>query len=222
MKSIFITSSGTDIGKTFVATLLIRQLRARGIGARGVKPLISGMTDATVQDSDSALLLGAMGLPVNEASIAAVSPWRFRAPLAPSMAARLEGCVIDLREVTAFCNAAMNGPEAFLLIEGVGGVMVPLNDTQTVCDWIKALEIPVLLITGSYLGSISHTLTALEVLRHAGATVAGIVVSESRDSGAPLADTAAEIASFSGGVRVQALPRQASNECAPDLTYLLT
>jgi dethiobiotin synthetase len=221
MKCFFITASGTETGKTFVTTLLIRQLRAMGKSVRALKPLISGITDANVQDSDSALLLNAMGMPVNETNLAAVSPWRFKAPLAPSMAARLEGRGIDLRDVTAVCNTAMNGPEEFLLIEGVGGVMVPLNETCTVLDWIKALEIPVLLITGSYLGSISHALTALEVLRHADVTAAGIVVSESIDGGAPLADTVAEIAHFSGGVRVLALPRQSGRERAPDLTHLV-
>lgn len=221
MKSIFITSSGTETGKTFVTTLLLRQLRARGIAVRAIKPVISGYSDNGAGASDTGLLLASMGLSVNRENIASVSPWRFAAPLAPSMAARAEGARIELREVVEFCRNARHGQEQFLLIEGVGGVMVPLNDTDTVCDWIRALEIPALLVGGSYLGSISHTLSALKVLQGSFIPVAAIVVSESMASTVPLNDTVAEIACFCGGIRVLALPRLADPEGAPDLTCLL-
>lgn len=221
MKRYFITASGTEIGKTFVTSLLIRQLRAKGKSIAVLKPLITGYTDETAPESDARHLLDALGLPMNAQNIAAISPWRFEAPLSPNMAASREARQIDLKEVVNFCNAARNGGEDYLLIEGVGGVMVPLDDIYTVRDWIMILQMPALLVTGSYLGSISHTLTALEALQARGIKVAGIVVSESAHSGVPLAETLETLTYFSNGVRIQGLLRGVANENTPDLTYLL-
>lgn len=221
MKRFFITASGTETGKTFVTSLLIRQLRAKAKSVRALKPLITGYTDEAAPQSDTRHLLDALGLPMNAQNIAAISPWRFEAPLSPNMAAQREARQIDLKEVVNFCNAARNGGEDYLLIEGVGGVMVPLDDIYTVRDWIMILQMPALLVTGSYLGSISHTLTALEALQARGIKVAGIVVSESAHSGVPLAETLETLTYFSNGVRIQGLLRGVANENTPDLTYLL-
>lgn len=221
MKRFFITASGTEIGKTFVTSLLIRQLRAKGKAVRALKPLITGYTDETAAESDTRILLDALGLPANAATIAAVSPWRFEAPLSPNMAARRENRPIDLKEVIGFCAAARTGTEDYLLIEGVGGVLVPLNDQYTVRDWIMILQMPALLVTGSYLGSISHTLSALEALQSKGIPVASIVVSESPASPVALDETLETLARFSGGVRLHGLPRLDGTGHADDLTYLL-
>ncbi|MFP5469510.1 MAG: dethiobiotin synthase [Alphaproteobacteria bacterium] len=221
MKRYFITASGTEIGKTFVTSLLIRQLRAKEKSAAALKPLITGYTDETAPESDTRHLLDALGLPMNAQNIAAISPWRFEAPLAPNMAAQREGRQIDLKEVVNFCNAARNGGEDYLLIEGVGGVMVPLDDIYTVRDWIMILQMPALLVTGSYLGSISHTLTALEALQSRGIKVAGIVVSESPASPVPLDETLETLSRFSGGVRLHGVQRLDNPGNAADLTYLL-
>lgn len=221
MKRFFITASGTGIGKTFVTSLLIRQLRLSGKTVRALKPLITGYTDKTASESDTHHLLDALGLPMNAENISSVSPWRFEAPLAPNMAAQREGRQIDLKEVIAFCNAARSGAQDYLLIEGVGGVMVPLNDHYTVREWIMILQMPALLVTGSYLGSISHTLTALEALQSKGIKVAGIVVSESVHPTVPLDETVAAIERFAGGLCIKALPRETSLGMGPDLTYLL-
>jgi dethiobiotin synthetase len=221
MKRYFITASGTEIGKTFVTSLLIRQLRAKGKSAAALKPLITGYTDETAPESDTRHLLDALGLPMNAQNIAAISPWRFEAPLSPNMAAQREARQIDLKEVVNFCNAARNGGEDYLLIEGVGGVMVPLDDIYTVRDWIMILQMPALLVTGSYLGSISHTLTALEALQSRGIKVAGIVVSESPASPVPLDETLETLSRFSGGVRLHGVQRLDNPGNAADLTYLL-
>ena len=221
MKRYFITASGTEIGKTFVTSLFIRQLRAKGKSAAALKPLITGYTDETAPESDTRHLLDALGLPMNAQNIAAISPWRFEAPLSPNMAAQREGRQIDLKEVVNFCNAARNGGEDYLLIEGVGGVLVPLDDQYTVREWIMILQMPALLVTGSYLGSISHTLTALEALQSRGIKVAGIVVSESPASPVPLDETLETLSRFSGGVRLHGVQRLDNPGNAADLTYLL-
>lgn len=222
MKRLFITASGTETGKSYVTSLLIRQLRARGKNVRALKPLITGFTDATARQSDTCYLLDALGLPINDENISSVSPWRFAAPLSPNMAASREARQINLKEVVTFCRAARNGPEDYLLIEGVGGVLVPLDDQYTVREWIMILQMPALLVTGSYLGSISHTLTALEALQSKGIKIAGIVVSESLHPAVPLDETVAALEHFAcGGLRIKALPRQTALGMGPDLTYLL-
>lgn len=221
MKRVFITGAGTEVGKTFVTRLLLRQLREKGIATSALKPVVTGYSPENAHESDTRNLLDAMSMPVNDETIGLISPWRFLAPLAPSMAARLEGRKIELPEVVEFCARAFADAES-LLIEGVGGAMVPLNDAHTVRDWIKALDVPAILVTGSYLGSISHTLTALEALRAKAITVAAIVVSESENSSVQLDETIADIERFAAGVRVQALPRCFELGRAPDLTYLIT
>ncbi|MGB8561887.1 MAG: dethiobiotin synthase, partial [Pseudolabrys sp.] len=89
----------------------------------------------------------------------------------------------------------------------VGGIMVPLDGRRTVLDWMTALDIPLLLIVGGYLGTISHTLTALDVLAQRKLTIAAIVVSESDRDAVALDDTVASIERFSNGVEVVGLPR---------------
>ena len=222
MKSFFITATGTDIGKTFVTALLIRQLRAQGKSVRALKPLLTGYTDDVARESDTGILLDALDLPVNAETIARVTPWRFTAPLAPTMAAEREGRRVDCLEIISFCRAAQQGAEEFLLIEGVGGAMVPLDKQLTVRDWMAALRLPALLVTGSYLGTISHTLTALEALQSKDITIAAILVSESPASTVPLEETAAAIRDFARKIPVQILPRQSGFDAAPDLTCLVT
>ncbi|HEY9345369.1 MAG TPA: dethiobiotin synthase, partial [Inquilinus sp.] len=95
-----------------------------------------------------------------------------------------------------------------LLIEGVGGAMVPLTDHETVLDWIAALRVPVLLVAGSYLGTISHTLTTLGVLRTAGLDVRAIVLNETLGSTVPLEETRETVSRFADDISVLALARQ--------------
>jgi dethiobiotin synthetase len=125
------------------------------------------------------------------------------------MAARQEGRAIAFDEVVAFCRAAMAARRGTLLIEGIGGIMVPLDDHRTVLDLMSMLRIPIILVAGSYVGTMSHTLTALEVLVRRNLNVAGVVISESEGSAAALDDTVATLQRFADSIDVVALPRQA-------------
>jgi dethiobiotin synthetase len=207
MPSVFITASGTDVGKTFVAAGLIRYLRANGETIDAIKPIVSGFDPARAGDSDCGVLLRALGLPLTDEEIADISPWRFEAPLSPDMAARHAGKEIDFDQLVLFCETAMEEAEGSLLIEGVGGVMVPLDQSNTVLDWMTELDLPAVLVAGSYLGSISHTLTAAEVLDQEECDLRAIVVSETEGSHVPLFETVATIARFLPEIEVIALPR---------------
>ena len=208
MTTVFVTSSGTDIGKTFVTLRLLAELKAAGRSARALKPIASGFDAAQLERSDTGLLLRAQGLAPSAVNIDAVSPWRFAAPLSPDMAAARERRSIPFDELLAVCRAA-GKPGDVTLIEGIGGVMVPLDAEHTVLDWIAALGAPALLVVGSYLGTLSHSLTAVTALRQRGVAIAAVVVSESAEQPMPAAETAATLARFVGTVPVRWLPRGA-------------
>ena len=207
MAAYFVTSTGTDIGKTFVTAGLIRYLRGAGQPINALKPVVSGYDSSVVETSDPAVLLAALGRQVSADEIATIAPRRFRAPLSPDMAAAREGRNIDFDQLIAFSRAAIEGATGMLFIEGVGGIMVPLDSKRTVLDWMAALNIPLLLVVGGYLGAISHTLTALDVLTQRKLKLAAIVVSESERGTIELDDTVESITHFSGGVEVVGLPR---------------
>jgi dethiobiotin synthetase len=208
MTAVFVTSSGTSIGKTFVMLRLIEELRAEGRGVRALKPVASGFDAAHPEGSDTALLLRAQGLDVTAQNLDAASPWRFAAPLSPDMAATAEQRSIPFAALVAHCRAASEYA-GVTLIEGVGGVMAPLDAEHTVLDWIEALGAPALLVVGSYLGTLSHSLTAAAALRERGVTIAGVVVSESDEQPVPADETAATLARFVAPVPVRVLPRAA-------------
>ena len=157
-----------------------------------------------------------------------ITPWRFAAPLAPDLAAPREGRSLELAEVVAFCRQAAeaaNRDGATLLIEGVGGVMAPMTGDQTVADWMAALGFPAILVVGSYLGAISHALTAAEALAARAIPLAAVVVSESEASTVALDDTVESLGRFLPGKRLIVLPRLPETvepwRAAPDLTGAL-
>ncbi len=196
MSAVFITGTGTDVGKTFVCAGLIRYYRSLGRPVTALKPLVSGFDPASPSGSDPAVLLEALGHEVKPEELNRVSPWRFRAPLSPDMAARVENKAIDFQAVADFCRAAIAGNDGALLIEGIGGIMVPLDARHTVLDLTRLLNLPLILVAGSYLGTLSHILSAQDViLRHA-LDLRAIVVSETEGAPVPLDATLATLANF--------------------------
>ena len=222
MSGFFVTGSGTGVGKTYVTCRLIQELRRSGRSARALKPVITGFDPGTAAESDSGLLLAAMDEALDTASIGAISPWRFAEPISPDMAAAHECRRLDATEIATFCRyAAPGGEGGMLLVEGIGGVMVPLNDQETVLDWMVALGWPVLLVVGSYLGTLSHSLTAVDAIRARDLALAGIIVSESAENPVPLAETAQTLRRFAGDVLVIALPRDGTPEDAARLLAMM-
>jgi dethiobiotin synthetase len=207
MTAVFITSTGTDIGKTFIARGLIRHLRDRGRTVDALKPVVSGFLPREVETSDVGLLLSALGRPSTVTEIERISPWRFTAPLSPDIAAQREGRRIDFGSLVDFSKSAIESATDVLLIEGIGGVMVPLDERHTVLDWMAALTRPIVLVAGNYLGTISHTLTALEVLASRKLEVLSVVLSE-HERLVPLVDNAHAIARLAK-MEVTTVPRLA-------------
>jgi dethiobiotin synthetase len=206
--AIFITATGPDVGKTFVVASLIGHLRQIGHSVEAIMPVVSGYDPAQAAASDPGTLIAALGLPFSPESIERTSPWRFRAALSPDLAAGLEGRSIDVDAVIAYCKAAIEGRHDVLLIEGVGGVMVPLDEQRTILDVMMALRLPLILVTGSYRGTISHTLTALDSLLRRDMNVLATIACETPGSKVPLGDVVSSLARFT--TPVLGLPRRSS------------
>ncbi len=209
MAAFFVTGSGTGVGKTYIAAALVRAWRSQGLATEALKPVASGFDAAAPADSDTGCLLAALGRDISPQNVARISPWRYAAPLSPDMAAAKEGREVPYDDVVSFCREAVSRSgtdDARLVIEGIGGVMVPFDDTHTVRDLVAALAIPALLVGGSYVGSLSHTLSAFEALRACRVAVERIVVSETPGSPASLDESCAVLRRFVGGTRVEPLP----------------
>jgi dethiobiotin synthetase len=206
-RSYFITATGTDLGKTWLAAGIVAASRARGTPVRALKPVMSGYDETDPAASDAGILLAKVSLRTTAQTVAGISPWRFAAPLSPDLAAAREGRSIDFDALLAWCRAEIAANPGLLLIEGIGGVMVPLDARHTVRDWIAALGVPALLVAGSYLGALSHALTALAALREVGVAPAAIVVNESAGSTVSVEDTVSALLPHTGGVAIHALRR---------------
>jgi dethiobiotin synthetase len=175
----FIAAIGTDAGKTFLVEKICQKLRAEKIKVNAIKPVVSGFNaDGT---SDCEKILAALSLPFSKENIDAISPWRFEKPVSPNFAAALENKKIDFSEVKKFCEekiSAVKKSGEFLFIESAGGVASPVTDEKTFLDLAAELKIPVLLLSANYLGSISHTICAFEVLKARKISLEKIIINE--------------------------------------------
>jgi len=176
---LFITGADTGIGKTHVGVRLARAWRQAGRRIEVFKPAESGCVDGRPADA-LALLEAAQ----SDRTIQEVCPYRLAAPLAPAVAAAREGVRIDfdfLRRRVSELAAATDA----LLVEGAGGLLVPLTGSQTYLDFILAAGLPVLIVAGNKLGCINHTLLTERALLAAGARVIGITMNNFQGTAAP-------------------------------------
>jgi len=209
MRALFVSGAHTDVGKTWAACAILRAARAKGLSVAALKPAVSGIDPADWRESDPGRLLDAMGRELTDAALDEIAPLRFAAPLSPPMAARLEGVDLRITRLVEFCRAGLAASDAdLMLVEGAGGVMSPMAEDGTCLDLMTALGLPGVLVGGSYLGAISHTLTALETLRARGAAVEALIISQSAEPDAPdFVQTVESVARFAGDVRVIAAAR---------------
>lgn len=209
MRALFVSGAHTDVGKTWAACALLRTARAKGLSVAALKPAVSGIDPADWRESDPGRLLAAMDRELTDAALDEIAPLRFAAPLSPPMAARLEGVDLRIARLVEFCRAGLAASTAdLMLVEGAGGVMSPMAEDGTCLDLMTALGLPAVLVGGSYLGAISHTLTALETLRGRGVAVDAVIVSQSAEPDAPdFAQSVESVARFAGEVRVVAAAR---------------
>ncbi len=207
MPAVFVTATGTDVGKTFVTVGLIEHWRSEARRVAALKPVVSGFGCDAMADSDPARLLRALGREVDDAAISEISPWRFAAPLSPDMAARHEGRSIDFDQLVGFCRRAIAEADDILIIEGNGGLMVPLDAQSTILDLVAELAIPIILVAGTYLGTLSHALTALAAACRRAVEIRTLVLDETPGSPCPIEEVAATLQSFFASAPILALRR---------------
>ncbi len=176
MKGVFVTGTDTGVGKTLSSALLFSALRANGIPAGYFKAVQTGDDDDT---RTIERLTGASGLPR--------PAYSFSLPAAPSRAARAEGRRVELATIRERFLAL---PEKFWIVEGAGGLLVPLNEREVIRDLVRELELPLVIVASTRLGTINHTLLTLESARRAGLEVLGLVLTGKSDPG--LEETLAE------------------------------
>lgn len=171
MRGCFVTGTDTGVGKTVLAAAIVAALRARGVRVAAHKPVLTGLDEPEPgRPADHALLAAAAQMAPDE-----VAPLRFGPPVSPHLAAELAGIAIDPDAVVAAARAAGQGAEA-VVVEGVGGLLVPLAPGWTVRDLAAALGLPVVVAARPGLGTISHTLLTVEAARAAGLDVRAIVL----------------------------------------------
>jgi dethiobiotin synthetase len=173
----FITGTDTNAGKTYVTALLTRSLRKAGFDTVAMKPVSCGEPGDTDEIRAAA---------ENELSPGEVTPVSYKAPLAPIEAARLEGRTFDPEEVLTVFHRLKNSHRS-LLVEGVGGWLVPLAPGYSTADLAKAMDLPVLLVVRNRLGVLNHTLLTLESIRNHGLICGGIVLNNHPDDDGDLA-----------------------------------
>ena len=189
-KIFFVASTGTDLGKTYVSKNLIRIFKKKKISIKPYKPIISGVNKKNIFKSDSALLLKELNFSISTKDIMHISPWTFKEPLAPTLAAKKERKNIKYTTIIKWFNNELKSlKNDFALIEGVGGLMVPIGKKKTFIDFICEFNIPIILVVGNYLGTISHTLSLIKTIELADLNVINIVINEGIEKKIKINDT---------------------------------
>ncbi len=174
---LFFTGTDTGVGKTFVAAAVAGILRQQGHSVRVCKPVATGaaLVGGEWLNDDTVRLAEAAGIPREQWR--RVTPWTFPDPVAPPVAARARGITLRLSDLAEAVLAQAQVGTA-LLVEGVGGLLCPLTENETVADLATRLAMPLVVVVRRALGTLNHTLLTLEVAGKRNLPVAGIVVNE--------------------------------------------
>ncbi len=212
MRGLFVTGTGTEVGKTVVAAAIARSARAAGDRVAVFKPAVSGLDDHPLRPEvwesapelpDHALLRLAAGSTQGDDEVA---PYRYGPPVSPHLAAELAGEPIDPDRIRGAALAATEDAN-LLVCEGVGGFLVPLTAGYLVRDLARDLALPVVIAASPGLGTINHTLLTVEAVRAAGLEVAAVVLTPWPEEPSPMERSNLETIEALGAVAVETLPR---------------
>jgi dethiobiotin synthetase len=169
--SLFVTGTDTGVGKTLIACALLHRLRSRGLRALGMKPVAAGIepTPEGPANPDVVALRRASSWP---APLGQVNPYCFEPPIAPHLAAASAGVRIELPPILEAFKALRTSADA-IVVEGVGGFLVPLNDREDAADLAVALALPVVLVVGMRLGCLNHALLTQQAIAARSLRLAG-------------------------------------------------
>lgn len=203
-KGFFVTGTDTGVGKTVVTLGLMQALQTQGLCVVGMKPVASGCepTADGPRNADAQALLAqsSIGPPYE-----LVNPWAFEPAVAPHIAAAREGRRIELSLLTdSFGRLAAQAER--VVVEGIGGWRVPLNDSHAVSDLAVALGLPVLLVVGLRLGCLNHAILSWESLQATGVRCAGWVANQTDPGMSNLEENVACLASVFGAAPAGLIP----------------
>jgi len=218
-RGLCVTGTDTGIGKTVVAGALVRLFREAGLRLGVLKPVETGCEGEALLPADGLLLARAAGLSIKgitdrgeDADAVALEeavPWRFRAPLAPAAAARLEGLELGVDRIYQAMDRWMESVD-LVIMETAGGIMVPLNPRFTFLDLVQGLALPVIVAAPNRLGVINHALLTLEAIKSRGLGAVGVVLCQLSPEPDPSATTNARMIETCARVPVYEVPF-----CAP-------
>jgi len=171
MAGFFITGTDTGVGKTRTTLALMRHFQARGLSVIGMKPVACGafLQEGLWRNDDALLLLENASLPIEYAKL---NIYCFEAPVSPHIAARIEGLEVEVEKIASQCRELERQSDC-VLVEGVGGWEVPLNDRERVSGLALRLGFPVVLVVGMKLGCLNHAVLTHDAIIRSGATCHG-------------------------------------------------
>jgi dethiobiotin synthetase len=171
MNGFFVTGTDTDIGKTIISSGLAAVLKEMKIDVGVFKPMLSGIWREDPA-SDTSLL---KQMSQTDLSIEEITPFEFKEPLAPYVAGKREGKIVGIEEVLHHWEKIREKHD-FFIVEGAGGISVPLGENFLVSDLIQALQLPIVLVARPNLGTVNHIFLTVQYAKSKGLTIAGIVI----------------------------------------------
>ena len=178
-KGYFITGTDTNVGKTVVTACLLALYREQGIDTGVMKPIETGVDQecSSEANSDAKFLLSISG---NQDSLEEICPIRLKPTASPLQAARITGQTLDINLILENFHR-LQAKHDQMLVEGIGGLLVPLTANYSVSDLIKDMNLPLIIVSRTSLGTINHTLLTVKVAQESGVEIAGIILNHSED-----------------------------------------
>ncbi|MCD4706463.1 MAG: dethiobiotin synthase [Candidatus Sabulitectum sp.] len=199
MRSLFVTGTDTEAGKTFATAGIVRGFVCSGINAVPAKPVQTGCVNGIAEDLEFSLKTA--GLSFSDAVKDKLCPLQFVPACSPHLAAELAGTPIDLARMVAGLEKLRSDFEC-VVAEGAGGIFVPLGYGKTMLDLMVALDWPVVLVSSDKLGTINHTLLSISALQNAGLDVAGIIINHASPPSKLISESNTSAILEYGGVRI--------------------
>ena len=177
----FVAGTDTDVGKTFITCALLGLARGRGLRCIGMKPIAAGcrLEAGMLRNDDALALISASATTLDYEMI---NPIALEPHVAPHIAAAQAGRTLRATDLTAHCRAVAGQDVDFVLIEGAGGWLVPINDTETLADICIEMRAPVILVVGMQLGCLNHALLTAAAIEGAGLELAGWIANSVREA----------------------------------------
>ncbi len=182
-KQYLILATSTDIGKTFFVSSICQKLRQKNIAINAIKPIISGF-DKNDLENDVFKIMQSLKIANSQENIDKIAPFRLKNPFSPLKASKMEDKTLNFDEIVNFCKENIfeaQKSQKTLLIEGAGGVMTPINNEKTFLDLAFELKIPIILLGGVFLGSISQILCAIEALKSRKIAIEAVIINDFSD-----------------------------------------